>query len=159
MTKITVSVSTIDGFYKAKSYKTVKAARKFAVYYVGETPDFGSSYAVSFDGVAKVSVTGCSLQELFFDKPSISLDKQFQVLVMSVDEDRGTTRKYVANSFDTLEEAIKCLNSDEWELYDGVELGGATEQARAEVLAWRREREEAYRQTLAKDYGDDEIPF
>ncbi len=159
MSKITVSLATIDGFYKTKSYKTVKAARKFAAYYVGETPEFGSTYAVSFDGVAKVTVVGCSLQELFFDKPTVCLDKPYQVLVLAVNEDTCRTSKFVVNSFDTLEEAVKCLNSDEWEIYDGVEFGGATEKARAEIATYRKEREEAYRQTLVKDYGDDEIPF
>lgn len=62
---IKVRYSSVDGAGKARTFQTVESARKFAVRYVGETPEFGSHYAVSGDGVGKVTVEGCTLAELF----------------------------------------------------------------------------------------------
>ena len=65
--KITVTYSSIDGYQKTRSFKTLKGARGYAQYWVGETPECGSYYAVSFDGVGKVTCSGCSLSALFYD--------------------------------------------------------------------------------------------
>jgi len=62
---ITVRYSSVDGFRKTRTFKTLKGAQKFATKYVGETPEFGSYYAVSFDGVGKITVSGTTLEELF----------------------------------------------------------------------------------------------
>lgn len=62
---ITVTYRASDGFDKARKYKTLKGAQKFAWAYVGERPDMGSGYAVSDDGVGTIHVDGCSLQDLF----------------------------------------------------------------------------------------------
>lgn len=62
---ITVRYSAIDGFSKSRSFKTLAAARRFAVGYVGEHPEIGSYYAVAGDGVGKVTVRGATLAELF----------------------------------------------------------------------------------------------
>ena len=62
---IKVRYSTIDRFSQTRRFKTLEGARKFAVYYVGEHPEMGSSYAVSDDGVGKITVEGCTLRELF----------------------------------------------------------------------------------------------
>jgi len=63
---ITVSYSAIDGFRQSRRHKNLTAARAFAVAMVGAHPEtYGSSYAVSDDGVGTVRVTGCTLAELF----------------------------------------------------------------------------------------------
>jgi hypothetical protein len=51
---ITVRVRTVDHFRKSRTFKTLAGAQKFAQRYVGETPELGSHYAVSADGVATV---------------------------------------------------------------------------------------------------------
>lgn len=62
---ITVRYNAIDGYSKTGRFKTLAGARRFAQQYVGEHPDMGSGYAVSFDGVGKVTVRGASLAALF----------------------------------------------------------------------------------------------
>lgn len=62
---IRVIYSSSDGFRKSRTFKTAAAARKFATYWVGETPDLGHTYAMSFDGIGKIQVEGIGLRELF----------------------------------------------------------------------------------------------
>lgn len=62
---IKVRYSSIDRFSQSRSFKTLVAARRYAVKWVGENPDLGIGYAVSADGVGKVTVSGVSLGELF----------------------------------------------------------------------------------------------
>lgn len=62
---ITVTYSTIDRFRKTRSFKTLVGARKFAHHWVGATPEIGSTYAVSGDGVGKITVEGVPLADLF----------------------------------------------------------------------------------------------
>lgn len=62
---IKVTYSSIDGFRQSRSFKTLTAARRFAVKWVGEAPELGSHYAVSFDGVGKITVQGVTLAALF----------------------------------------------------------------------------------------------
>jgi len=62
---ITVRVETLDHFRKTRRFRTLNGARRFAQQWVGEAPDLGSTYAVSFDGIAKVTVSGATLAEIF----------------------------------------------------------------------------------------------
>jgi len=62
---IGVTYTSIDWVRKSKTFKTLKGAQNFAQYWVGETPELGSFYAVSFDGVGKITCAGCALIELF----------------------------------------------------------------------------------------------
>lgn len=62
---ITVRYSSIDRFSKSRSFKTIDGARRWARYWVGNHPEIGSGYAVSGDGVGKITVRGCTLDELF----------------------------------------------------------------------------------------------
>lgn len=66
---ISVRYSTIDGFTSRRSFKTLAGARKFAQEWVGKNPDQGCGYAVAFDGVGKITVSGTSLASLFGDVP------------------------------------------------------------------------------------------
>jgi len=76
---IKVTYSTIDRFRRTKTFKTLAGARKFAQHWVGATPEIGSTYAVSGDGVGKVTVEGASLKDLFGqdDERITKVDAQF----------------------------------------------------------------------------------
>lgn len=60
-----VRYATVDHCRGSRTFKTLAGARKFAVERVGEHPEFGRTYAVSADGVGKITVEGCTLAELF----------------------------------------------------------------------------------------------
>lgn len=62
---IRVRVESIDGFRKSRKFKTLAGAQRFAQKWVGETPDLGSFYVVSYDGVVKVTCDGCRVVDLF----------------------------------------------------------------------------------------------
>lgn len=62
---ITVRYSTIDRFSKRAKFKTLAGARKFAHHWVGAHPEIGSYYAVSGDGIGRITVSGASLADLF----------------------------------------------------------------------------------------------
>src|SRR4051812_47030634 len=62
---IKVHYNGCDGYRATRSFMTIKGARRYAVERVGEHPEFGSSYAVSGDGVGTIRVSGCTLRELF----------------------------------------------------------------------------------------------
>lgn len=65
MAQITIRYASIDGCHHTKVYKTLEGAQKFAQEKVGTTPDLGSHYAVSFDGIGKITVEGCVILDLF----------------------------------------------------------------------------------------------
>ena len=62
---ITVKYSTIDRFRVTRKFKTLKGAQRFAQKMIGRTPEMGSYYAVSGDGIGKIEVWGAFLHELF----------------------------------------------------------------------------------------------
>ena len=62
---IKLHFTTLDGIRKTKRFKTLRNARKAAQEWVGTDADIGSYYAVSADGVVRVTVTGCTLADLF----------------------------------------------------------------------------------------------
>jgi hypothetical protein len=62
---IRVRYESIDRFSKTRRFKTLKGAQKFAQKYLGETPEMGSFYAVSGDGIGKITCEGCRLYDLF----------------------------------------------------------------------------------------------
>jgi hypothetical protein len=64
-TLIKVRYSSIDRFSKVSTFKTLAGARKFAAHWIGETPELGSTYAVSADGIGKITVDGATLLDLF----------------------------------------------------------------------------------------------
>jgi hypothetical protein len=64
--EISVTYAAVDGYYTTRLYKTLRGARKFAQDMVGKHPDMsGFDYCVSFDGVGRIRVFGCTLDELF----------------------------------------------------------------------------------------------
>jgi len=62
---IKVSYRSIDRCSKTRRFKTLEGAQKFAQEWVGETPELGSFYAVSGDGIGRITVEGATLTELF----------------------------------------------------------------------------------------------
>lgn len=62
---INVTYRAVDGAKDKRTFKTLKGAQKFAREMVGDHPEMGSDYAVSGDGIGRVRVTGCTLQQLF----------------------------------------------------------------------------------------------
>jgi hypothetical protein len=72
MSNITVRYSAIDNVKIVRKFSNIEKARDFAVEMIGENPEFGSTYAVSGDGVGKVVVEGISLADLF-KKPAPSV--------------------------------------------------------------------------------------
>lgn len=51
---IRVRYTSVDGFRKSRTFKTIEGARAFARRYVGPTPEIGGWYAVSGDGIGKI---------------------------------------------------------------------------------------------------------
>jgi hypothetical protein len=148
--KITVRYSSIDHFHKTRVFKTIEGAREFAVTYVGEDADIGMSYAVSFDGVGKVTVTGCTLEELFHGKAAKSLP--YEVWYTHIYEEGPTTGTNIKeSSHATLHEANQA--AEELDQYcDEVRIVGTTDEAKAAITA----QNEAYRAQFARD---EEMPF
>jgi hypothetical protein len=65
---IKVHYSSVDRFSQTRSFKTLEGARRYAMRWVGEHPEVGGWYAVSGDGMGKVTVTGdATLRDLFPD--------------------------------------------------------------------------------------------
>jgi hypothetical protein len=64
---IQIIYDSIDGVHKEREYKTLIHAQAFAWTWVGHTPDVGehSAYAVSFDGVGRVTWSGVDVKALF----------------------------------------------------------------------------------------------
>ena len=63
---ITIRYNSIDGYSQTRRYATLAAARRFAWKWVGETPEIGwPEYAVSPDGVGRVTWAGCAAEDLF----------------------------------------------------------------------------------------------
>jgi len=62
---ITVSYLAVDNARAQQSFDNIEAARSWAIEWVGPHPETGARYAVSDDGVGRITCTGCSIRELF----------------------------------------------------------------------------------------------
>lgn len=63
--EIHLSYRAIDGYKLEESFSSIVDARKFAYKWVGESPELGSYYAVSSDGVGRLMWDGIEAKELF----------------------------------------------------------------------------------------------
>lgn len=87
---IIVGYSSIDHYRETRKFKTVTGARAYATKWVGKNPELGHSYAISGDGVGKITVSGISLAELFGGMQVIG-PGQFAVFkTWNMDEYNGT---------------------------------------------------------------------
>ena len=70
---ITINMRTTDGERKHRRFKSLEGARKFAMRYVGKTPEISEmmGYAVSPYGDAKITASGISLEELFAEEKPV----------------------------------------------------------------------------------------
>lgn len=64
---IKLHFETLDGIRKTKRFKTLSGARVAAQGWVGKDAEIGRWYAVSADGVVKVTAEGCTLNDLWPD--------------------------------------------------------------------------------------------
>jgi antirestriction protein ArdC len=64
---ILVTYRSTDGGTSRRNgtFATLARAQRFAATWVGERPELGQGYAVSFDGVGKITCQGCTLAALF----------------------------------------------------------------------------------------------
>lgn len=65
MDVITVTYTSIDGAHAAFQSNDIESAREFAQHWIGQYPCLGRSYAVSDDGIGKITVFGATLRDLF----------------------------------------------------------------------------------------------
>lgn len=63
--RIVVSYASIDGYHLTRRYRTLAGAARFAVMWIGADADIGASYAVSADGIGRITVEGTTLESLF----------------------------------------------------------------------------------------------
>jgi hypothetical protein len=62
---ITVRYQSIDGVSETRSFPSIWTAQNWPQRMIGRHPTLGSHYAVSDDGVGKITVTGCTLADIF----------------------------------------------------------------------------------------------
>jgi len=64
---ITVYYHSIDNHQDHRRFKTLVEAQEWAQHWVGRWPTIGHfcGYAISDDGIGKITVDGCKITELF----------------------------------------------------------------------------------------------
>lgn len=83
---ITVVYFTVDGYREVRKFKTLVGARKYAQKWVGESPDLGTGYAVSSDGVGTITANGSAgsyvvtLMDLFGERVPPKPDRFFVIV-------------------------------------------------------------------------------
>jgi len=113
MTKITLHFSTIDGVRKTHRYSTIAGARKKALHWVGPVDSTSGSYAVSSDGVVKVTCEGCTLAELFSDEPIKGRPTPGERFFILCDYEGGSWPT-VYDTREAAEAAIKAMSDEEY---------------------------------------------
>jgi hypothetical protein len=74
---IRIQYTAIDGAKKGGIFKTLDGAKKFAWRWVGMYPDRGQGYAISADGIGKITFSGVSVEDLFPGEGGISTQEKF----------------------------------------------------------------------------------
>jgi hypothetical protein len=156
MTDMTIKVfyRACDGYRKTRTFKTIEGARKFAVRGVGENPEFGTNYAVSFDGIGVVEVEGCTLQELFHGKAKATGPYEVHVGIVNEDSFSPPIRYYLDRAFATLEEANMHAMGLVDDGADDAKIVGTTDEAKAAI----QKQHEAYQAQMFEDSYRD-LPF
>jgi len=90
--KIIVSYTAIDGCKKKGTYKTLKGARAFAHKWVGKDVSMCGWYAVSCDGIGKITVDGCTLSELFNDEDTLAKEA---AMLAEMEEESAAREAYL----------------------------------------------------------------
>jgi hypothetical protein len=95
---IRLSFRSVDGAHWTRSYKTLKGARKEAQRYLGTGPDLGSYYAISADGIVRLTVDGCKLADLFPATADVHQDETREYEADDIGPDDGSlAREKFAN--------------------------------------------------------------
>jgi len=107
-TQITVRYSAIDGAKQTKKFSNVNAARAFAVDRVGAGAEVSrSGYAVSNDGIGKITVEGISIQELMSGEKASRVTGTFGVMRFYNCESHNGSR--LVGQYDTREDQMQAL--------------------------------------------------
>lgn len=118
---IVVRYRSIDGGSKRGVFKTLDGARKFAQKWVGRHPEiglgFGEHYAVSDDGVGKVTVDGVDIHNLFpeegIEVTHMQLDtfggEDTPVLWLLVRRDDGRFDVYARTMPDSIDDVVAAI--------------------------------------------------
>lgn len=95
--KIAVKYTAVDGFRQRRTFATLAGAQRFAQKWVGETPELGRFYAVSGDGVGKITA------EFYCDGGALSLADLFPKLAPAASRapkpERGYDGDYVVDPY------------------------------------------------------------
>jgi len=114
---IKVQYRAVDGAAETRKFKTLAGAQAYAAKMIGDTPEMGSRYAVSGDGIGRVMVDGANLADLF---PEL----------------KAPSKWLVANYFDSTGQGytLRVQRGNEvWGLYsDWSEAQSAADRANAE---------------------------
>ena len=62
---ITVTYTSIDRHKESITFTYLSPAQRWAQKWIGKYPTLGRTYAVSDDGIGKITVEGVTLKELF----------------------------------------------------------------------------------------------
>lgn len=62
---IIITYESIDRYKTHRGFTYLSSAQRWAQKWIGKAPTLGSTYAISDDGIGKITVTGCTLKELF----------------------------------------------------------------------------------------------
>ena len=112
--EIKVRYSSIDRFGKSRKFKTLAGARKFAHDWIGAHPEIGSTYAVSGDGIGKITCSGCTLRELF---PSPSDTTAITIYTVMAEDGH-----FLGNYFTTREDAVAEMKILQGEGYSNLQI-------------------------------------
>lgn len=162
--EIRVRYRSCDGFSKSGKWKTVKAASRFARKWVGETPENGTFYAVSADGVGRVTWEGVTFGELFPAAESLvkswrkdleSNEEREDVMVTRYDApytEEDAMRDEEAARFDDNQEryAAELADLDEWDRSEEEAI--ATVPADEPMKVW-------YPNGNPAEVNDNNVPF
>jgi hypothetical protein len=69
---ITVRYFSIDRYRETRHYRTLKGAQRYAHHWIGAHPEIGQGYAISGDGVGRITCKGCTLRELFPEPEAVA---------------------------------------------------------------------------------------
>lgn len=154
---IKVRFETLDGIRKTKRFKTLAGARKAAQDWAGKDAEVGRWYAISTDGVVKVTVDGCTLVELFSTcniNPPHNGDF-FKVKVGG---------QYLAQVFTTRDEAFNYVDANQLDDVTYDDIDGSIGVMSCKIEAWhsvdgRSEPVPAPPRHAFTPPADDDIPF
>lgn len=62
---ISITYLAVDGFTETRAFETHAEARTYAVHWIGAHPEIGRSYAISGDGIGRITAEGIAIHDLF----------------------------------------------------------------------------------------------